>query len=123
MFFAKETAALVPKAAEEQIQKSIFNNFKSNLLSGGTSAFAVVVVIYFIVAALHSLIFSFKYSIYSLGVAGLVALGETPMLLSYTPAGQYLNMDVVSTYLTPKGKVLCMERGLLVAYCSSSPTA
>jgi hypothetical protein len=107
MFFSRETAALVPKQVEDAVQRTLYNRLKGSVMGGTAtnSVFGTVVVAYLVVAAMHSLIFSFRYSVYSLGAAGIVALGEIPFLLAWGPLARCVNVDVLSAYLTPIGKV------------------
>merc|ERR1719240_2328224 len=102
----------MPKRVEEEVHRTLFGRLKASVLEGSAtnSVFGAIVVVYFVIASMHSLIFSFRYAVYSMGVAFVVALGEIPFLLAWGPLAQVVNVDVLTTYLTPLYKA-CIYGG------------
>merc|ERR1719189_606023 len=64
------------------------------------SLIGIGVIIYLVAMSMQTLVFSFRYSVYSLCAAGVLALGELPFLFNCGP------LALVATWLTPMVKAL-----------------
>merc|ERR1712232_1241108 len=72
-------------------------------LAGGNkvdSLIGIGIIIYLVAMSMQTLIFSLRYSVYSLCAAGVLAVGELPFLFSCGP------LALVATWLTPMVKAL-----------------
>eukprot|EP00746_Dinoflagellata_sp_MGD_P016622 gnl/MRDRNA2_/MRDRNA2_137661_c0_seq1.p1 gnl/MRDRNA2_/MRDRNA2_137661_c0~~gnl/MRDRNA2_/MRDRNA2_137661_c0_seq1.p1 ORF type:complete len:159 (-),score=12.18 gnl/MRDRNA2_/MRDRNA2_137661_c0_seq1:8-484(-) len=102
MFFSKETTGLIPKAVEQQVQASMMESFKKKLFGSEntTSLIGMGISCYLTIVSVQSLLFSFRFSVYSLIAAAIVAVGEVPFLLSFGP------LAILAPYFTPIHKAI-----------------
>merc|ERR1719310_1081041 len=81
----------------------MMESFKRQLFGGGggesmNSLIGMGISCYLTIVSIQSLIFSFRFAVYSLIAAAIVALGEVPFLLSFGPC------SVLAPYFTPLHK-------------------
>merc|ERR1712096_410227 len=99
-------ASSLPGGIEQELQKAVVKQFAGDILSKLTTAdnFNVVIslgtCVYLFLVALQSLLFSFKYSLYSLVVVCVLAVGEV---------GNFVPVPIVkraAAFMTPATKGL-----------------
>mmetsp|Transcript_68933 Transcript_68933/g.222811 ORF Transcript_68933/g.222811 Transcript_68933/m.222811 type:complete len:140 (-) Transcript_68933:376-795(-) len=84
------------------------------------SLMGVGIIVYLVAVSMQTLVFSFRYSVYSLGAAAVLAIGELPFLFSCSL------LAMVAGWLTPTVKALayalvCLGGIACFVYVSWSP--